>query len=454
MDYVAADRQCLWHPFTQADEWFSYEPIVVERAEGFFLIDTSGRRFLDGVSSIWCNVHGHGHPRILRAMREQLDRVCHSTLLGLSHVPAVELATRLVEITPRGLTRVFYSDSGSTAVEVAIRMAFQFWRQNGEPQRTRFVTLVDAYHGDTLGSVSLGFSRPFHIGYEPITFEAIKVRPPFLCPPLEGRGRPTPEALEKAAAISLAELAEVLEREAERVAAVVIEPLVQGAAGMWPQPPSFVRGVRELCDRYETFLVCDEVATGFGRTGTMFAVEQAGVEPDILCLAKGLTAGYLPLAATLATERIFNGFRGRYGEYRTLFHGHTYGGNPLGCAAALANLEVFAEEDTLGQARRAAKTLADLLAHYIEPLGHTGPVRQVGTMIAFDILLDPERAIPYPVDERRAHRAVLAARERGVIVRPLGDTMVLMPPLAMPDELLERLVETTAWAVAEATRQA
>ncbi|RMF20409.1 MAG: adenosylmethionine--8-amino-7-oxononanoate transaminase, partial [Deltaproteobacteria bacterium] len=431
-NYVEADRRYLWHPFTQADEWLSYEPIIVERADGFFLIDTQGRRYLDGVSSIWCNVHGHGHPRIVRAMHEQLDRVCHSTLLGLSHVPAVELARRLVEIAPDGLTRVFFSDSGSTAVEVAIRMAFQFWRQSGQPERTRFVTLTDAYHGDTLGSVSLGFSEPFHLGYEPITFEVSKVPPPFLCPPIDGRRRCTTEALEQASAASLDRLARLLDREGEQVAAVVIEPLVQGAAGIWPQPPSFVRGVRELCDRHGVLMVCDEVATGFGRTGTMWAVEQAGISPDIMCLAKGLTAGYLPVAATLATERIFDAFRGPYSAYRTLFHGHTYGGNPLGCAAALANLDVFAEEDTVATARRRAAVLAELLGRHIEPLAHTGPLRQVGMMVGFDILADPERGERYPADERRAHRAVLAAREEGVIIRPLADTMVLMPPLSLP----------------------
>jgi len=445
------DQDLLWHPFTQATEWDSYDPLIVESAEGFFLTDTDGKRYLDGVSSLWCNVHGHGHPAILAALRAQLDRLQHSTMLGLAHVPAIELAQRLVDLTPAPLTRVFYSDSGSTAVEVALRMAFQYQRQSGCPQRTRFVTLSEAYHGDTIGSVSLGFSEPFHRGYEPVTFRVSKFDPPFLCAPLAGRGRCDAASLETAATESLARLEALLEREGENVAAVVMEPLVQGAAGIWPQPPSFVRGVRELCDRFGCLLVCDEVATGFGRTGTMFAVEQAGISPDILCLAKGITGGYLPLAATLATEKVFEAFTGRPSEYRALFHGHTYGGNPLGCAAAIASLDVFAGESTLARAAEGATRLASLLDEHIEPLRAVGPVRRVGLMVGFDLWRDAERGLRFDTDERRAHRAVLHARDEGVIARPLGDTMVLMPPLSLPDDLLERLVVTVARAVERAT---
>jgi len=450
---TAADHRRLWHPFTQTAEWLSYEPLIVESADGFHLIDVDGRRYLDGVSSIWCNVHGHGHPHITAAMHAQLDRVCHSTLLGLSHVPAVELAERLVAITPQPLTRVFYSDSGSTAVEIALRMAFQYWRQVGRPEKTKFLTLVDAYHGDTLGSVSLGFSEPFHSGYEPITFRALKARPPFLCSPIDGKAACDEANLEEAAHASLAEITAHLEREADRIAAVFLEPLVQGAAGIWPQPPGFVAELRRLCDRHEVLLVCDEVATGFGRTGTMFAVERAGISPDILCLAKGLTAGYLPLAATLATENVFAAFTGPYADYKTLFHGHTYGGNPLACAAALANIDVFEREDTVVRAGEHAEALARLLSAYIAPLAHVGPVRQVGLMAGFDLLADPASGRRFAASERRGHRAVLAARERGVIIRPLADTMVLMPPLTMPPTLLEDLVRATAEAVELATTE-
>jgi adenosylmethionine-8-amino-7-oxononanoate aminotransferase len=448
------DHRLLWHPFTQASEWGTYDPLVIERAEGFHLIDAAGRRYLDGVSSLWCNVHGHAHPAILAALHTQLDRLQHSTLLGLTHTPAIELARRLVDLAPAPLTRVFYSDSGSTAVEVALRMAFQYQRQAGHPERTRFVTLAEAYHGDTIGSVSLGFSEPFHRGYEPITFRVSKFAPPFLCAPIDGRGACDDASLEAASRASLAQLEALLAAEGPEVAAVVLEPLVQGAAGIWPQPASFLRGVRELCDRAGCLLVCDEVATGFGRTGTMFAVEQAGVVPDILCLAKGITGGYLPLAATLATEEVFAAFAGRYSEYRALFHGHTYGGNPLGCAAAIASLDVFESEDVLTRSRRLAERFARLLAEHVEPLEHVGPVRRVGLMVGFDLWKDAELGQRFDTDERRAHRAVLLAREDGVLVRPLGDTMVLMPPLSLSDDLLEELVVVTARAIARATEAA
>lgn len=446
------DRRTLWHPFTQASEWMSYDPLLIESAEGYFLTDVHGRRYLDGVSSLWCNVHGHGHPHILAALHAQLDRLQHSTMLGLAHVPAIELAARLVDLTPAPLTRVFYSDSGSTAVEVALRMAFQYQRQKGEPERTRFVTLSEAYHGDTIGSVSLGFSEPFHRGYEPITFRVHKVDPPFLCSPMVGRGRCDEISMEEASRESLARLDALLSRKGDFIAAVVMEPLVQGAAGIFPQPASFVRGVRELCDEYGCLLVCDEVATGFGRTGTMFAVEQAGISPDILCMAKGITGGYLPLAATLATEEIYEAFLGKPSEYRALFHGHTYGGNPLGCASAIASLEVFENEHVMERVTAGAAKLGELLEQHIEPLEHTGPVRRVGLMAGFDLWREARDAERFPTDERRAHRAVLLAREEGVIVRPLGDTMVLMPPLSLPDDLLERLVVTVARAVDQATR--
>jgi adenosylmethionine---8-amino-7-oxononanoate aminotransferase len=447
-----ADRRVLWHPFTQATEWLSYDPLVIDSAEGFWLIDAAGRRYLDGVSSLWCNVHGHGHPAIVEALHRQIDKLQHSTMLGLTHAPAIELAERLVAITPAPLTRVFYSDSGSTSVEVALRMAFQYQRQRGRPERTRFVTLSEAYHGDTIGSVSLGFSEPFHRGYEPITFRVSKFDPPFLCAPIEGRGACDRTSLETASRESLARLARLLECEGDTVAAVVMEPLVQGAAGIWPQPPSFVRGVRELCDRHGCLLVCDEVATGFGRTGTMFAIEHAGVCPDILCLAKGITGGYLPLAATLATEEVYDAFSGMPSEYRALFHGHTYGGNPLGCAAAIASLDVFESERTVSKASHQAALLAALLDEHVSPLEHAGPVRRVGTMVGFDLWRDAGSGVRFATDERRAHRAVLIAREHGVIVRPLGDTMVLMPPLSLPDDLVRVLVETVARAVDVATR--
>jgi adenosylmethionine---8-amino-7-oxononanoate aminotransferase len=413
------DKRFLWHPFTQQRGWCEEEPLVIEAAEGTDLIDEDGRRYIDGVSSLWCNVHGHRHPAIDEAIRAQLDRVAHSTMLGLTHPGAAELAERLVELAPPGLERVFYSESGSTAVEIALKMAFQYWRQTGEAERTSFVTLEGAYHGDTIGSVSVGGIDLFHGAFGPLLFDAHRV------PPGDG------EALER-----------VLERHGSEIAAVVVEPLVQGAVGIRVQPPGFLRRVRELCDAHGTLLVCDEVATGFGRTGTMFACEQERVSPDLLCLGKGLTGGYLPLAATLATERVYEGFLGAAEDARTFFHGHTFTGNPLGCAAALASLEVFERESTLLRLQPKIRLLGDLLGD-VAAMDEVAEVRGRGFMVGID-LGEHDPAL------RLGHRVVVEARRRGAIVRPLGDVIVLMPPLAISKADLRRLVAVVAEAIVEA----
>ena len=390
-------------------------PLIVERGEGTNLIDVEGRRYIDGVSSLWCNVHGHAHPRIDAAVRDQLDRVAHSTMLGLSHRPAIELAQRLTEIAPPGLTRAFYSDSGSTATEIALKMAFQYWQQRGEP-RGQFVTLRMAYHGDTIGSVSVGGIDLFHSMYKPLLFDTLQAEPGDL------------EAMER-----------LLATHAGEVAAVIMEPLVQGAAGMLIHPEGYLRGVRELCDRHDVLLILDEVATGFGRTGRMFACEHEDVAPDLLCLAKGITGGYLPLAATLASERVYEGFLGEFEEFRTFFHGHTYTGNPLACAAAIASLDVFREEDTLGQLAARIGQLSALL----EPVAaHPAvrEVRQVGFMVGIELE-------EFPLPLRMGHRVTLEARARGAIIRPLGDVVVLMPPLSISAADLERLVAITGEAI-------
>jgi adenosylmethionine---8-amino-7-oxononanoate aminotransferase len=423
MDLVTADRTHLWHPFTQQQGWVEEEPLIVDRAEGTDLIDVDGRRYIDGVSSLWCNVHGHRHPRIDAALREQLESVAHSTLLGLSHRPAIELAQRLVEIAPPGLQRVFYSDSGSTATEIALKMAFQFWRQNGEPERTKFVALRMGYHGDTLGSVAVGGIDLFHSAYRPLLFDTLHAEP----------GDP-------------ADMERLLAQHPGEIAAVIMEPLVQGAAGMLTHPPGYLRAVRDLCDRHDVLLIVDEVATGFGRTGRMFACEHEDVSPDLLCLAKGITGGYLPLAATLTTERVYEGFLGRFEELRTFFHGHTYTGNPLACAAALATLDVFEEERTLEQLAPKIELLAELL----EPLAAHPAVREVrrcGFMTGIELT-------EQPLEARTGHQVTLAARERGAIIRPLGDVIVLMPPLAISEADLRRLLTATHEAIDVATAPA
>src|SRR3954447_20840273 len=344
MDLAADDRRFLWHPFTRQQGWADEDAPIIERAERCELIDIHGRHYIDGVSSLWCNVHGHRHPAIDVAVREQMDRVSHSTMLGLSHRPAIELAERLVDIAPEGLTRVFYSDSGSTATEIALKMAFQFWHQQGE-RRTRFISLNDAYHGDTIGSVSVGGIDLFHSAYGPLLFESLHAEPG-----------------------DVEHMEQLLSHHRGEVAAVIVEPLVQGAAGMLVHPEGYLRQVRELCDRFGVLLICDEVATGFGRTGRMFACEHEDVSPDFLCLAKGITGGYLPLAATLTTERVYEGFLGRFEEFKTFFHGHTYTGNPLACAAALASLDVFEREQVIRRLQAKIEVLGTCLARWGEPL--------------------------------------------------------------------------------------
>jgi adenosylmethionine-8-amino-7-oxononanoate aminotransferase len=422
---VAADRRHLWHPFTQHRSWGAEDPVlVIDRGEGSTLFDTDGTAYIDGVSSLWCNVHGHAHPALDAAVRDQLGRIAHSTMLGLSHAPAVELAQRLCAIAPGDLTRVFYSDSGSTAIEIALKMAFQWWAQRGEPQRTRFIGLENAYHGDTIGAVSVGGIDLFHAVYRPLLFQA-----------------------EQARAGDADHLAELLERHRGTVAAVVVEPLVQGAAGMLLQPPGYLRRVGELCDAHQVLLIADEVATGFGRTGRMFACEHEDVAPDLMCVAKGLTGGYLPLAATLATERIYEGFLGAAQDARTFFHGHTYTGNPLACAAAIATLDTFEREHTLERLQPKIELLERLLARHVAPLSAVAEIRQRGFMVGIELGgFDPA--------ERTGHRVSMTARRLGAIIRPLGDVVVLMPPLAIAEAELTRLIEITATAIARTAEPA
>ncbi len=438
---AAWDHRHLWHPFTQMAEWLAEPPLVVAAAEGTTLIDVEGRRYLDGVASLWCNVHGHRHPRLDAALRAQADRVAHSTLLGLTNVPAIELAHALVGIAPPGLTRVFYSDSGATAVEVALRIALQYQQLRGERARTRFASLVEAYHGDTLGAVGVGYSETFHRHLAAAIVPAVRLPPPHVFRWQQGLD---PEAA-LAAALEAAE--RTLAAHGPTLAAVVVEPLVQGAAGIWVHPPEYLRALAALARRHGALFIADEVATGFGKTGRMFACEHAQVTPDLLCLAKGITGGYLPLAATLATEEVFAAFLGPYEEFRALFYGHTYTGNPLACAVALASLEVFRAERTLERlAPKAARLAAD-----VAPLPHVGEVRQQGIMVGIELVADRRTRAPYPPAARMGQRVVRAARARGVVIRPLGDVIVLMPPLAIADDDLDRLVDVAREAIAEVT---
>ncbi len=427
------DKKYVWHPFTQMKDWLENEPLVIEEAKGCHLKDTNGRWYIDGVSSLWVNIHGHNHPEINKAVKAQLDKVAHSTFLGLSNVPAINLAKKLVEIAPKGLEKVFYSDNGSTAVEVAIKMAYQFWQNKGQKTKTGMVHLEHSYHGDTLGSVSVGGIDLFHKVYGKIIFKTIKISSPAV---------DTKKFL--------TELEKLLKKRGNKVAALIVEPLIQGAAGMLVWPKGILKKIEQLCRRYDVLLICDEVATGFGRTGKMFACEHEDVRPDILCLAKGLTGGYLPLAATLTTKRIFNRFLFDYKEQKTFFHGHTYTANPLACAAALANLDIFEKERTLENLQLKIKLLAKSLKKFYN-LAHVGSVRRQGFMAGIELFKDKSKNVSYLWEEKMGIKVCQEARRQGVILRPLGNVIVLMPPLSISAEELEKLLSVTYKAIKEVT---
>lgn len=425
------DRRHVWHGFTQMAE---YEPLILDRAEGCTLVDIDGNEYIDAVSSLWCNVHGHRHPRLDEAIRQQLDRVAHVTSLGSSNPTTIRLARRLAELAPDGLEHVFFSDDGSTAVEVAIKMALQYWRQQDDPrpEKNAYVALDEAYHGDTLGSVSMGGVAQFHAVFKPLLFDVIRVPTPH---PYRSPDGVAPEAV---LPHCLGRLEAVLAEHHRRIAAVVIEPLVQGAAGMIVHPKGYLRGVRELTRRFDVLMIADEVAVGMGRTGRMFACEHEDVTPDLLCLAKGLTGGYLPLAATLATDAVWQAFLGDYAAGKTFFHGHTYGGNPLGAAVALATLDVFEEEQTL---QHMPEKIARLAGHLqrIGRLPHVGDVRQCGLMAGIELVRDRATKEPYPWAERRGIRVCDHARREGVLLRPLGNVIVILPPLAITLDELDKI---------------
>jgi len=425
---VAADKRHLWHPFTPMRDWCApgHEPLVLVEGRGSCLIDAQGRSYLDGNSSIWTNIHGHGHPRITAAIQAQAARLAHSSFLGFTNEPAIRLAEKLVALFPAGtLTRVFYSDDGSTAIEVALKMAVQYHQLAGQPGRCGFAAFERAYHGDTAGAASLGGIATFHDRFAAMHFPVTRV--------------PDLAALEALPA-----------ETRERLAAVVIEPLVQGAAGMRRWPPGLLRGLREWCDRHGIFLILDEVMTGFGRTGKMFACEHEEVVPDFMALAKGLSGGALPLAATLTTEKVFEAFLGEVEEMKTFYYGHSYCGNPLGCAAALANLEVFEEERTLERLapkiRRFGELLCDLAAE-----SHVGEVRQCGFMAGIDVVRAD--GSPYPWAQQTGAAVCHAARRHGLLTRPIRDTLVLMPPLCFTEQELASAVDALRQALREVTAE-
>lgn len=438
------DISHVWHPFTPMLEYAREITPIIVSGEGFDLLDSDGRRYLDGTSSLWCNVHGHRVPELDQALKDQIDRISHSTLLGLANGPSAELARELVNRAPAGLNHVFYSDDGATAVEAALKMAFQFHVHRGADPRVKnlFVSLGDAYHGDTIGAVSLGGIPAFHRVFGSLLFESLKV--------------PSPGAFRLPAGMNREHyweycdqvLRQTLEQHRERIAGFVIEPLVQGAAGMLVHPPGYLRRVRELTARLGIPLIADEVFVGFGRTGTLFACEQEGVVPDLLCIAKGLTGGYLPLAATLATDGIYNAFLDEPAAGKTFYHGHTYTGNQLGCAVALASCRLIDSHRVLENVASNSCIMRDW-AEKFRDHPHVGDIRQCGVILALELVQDQRELTPFPASARIGHQVTLAAMQQDVLIRPVGDVLVVMPAPAMPADILRRLLTATATAIRE-----
>ena len=438
------DRRHLWHPFTQMKEWTEESPLIITEGRGSFLKDIYGKWYIDGVSSLWVTVHGHRKKEIDDAIKGQIDKISHSTLLGLTHPPAAELAGMLVKIAPEGLSRVFYSDNGSTSVEIGLKMAFQYWQHKGDKRKTKFVSLNNAYHGDTIGAVSVGGIDLFHDIFSPLLFKSYKIPSPYCYRCELGKKYPSCRLF------CLKEAEKIIKKNNGETAALIIEPLMQGAGGMIASPPGYLKGIKRLCSKYDILMIADEVATGFGRTGEMFACEHENVTPDILCLAKGITGGYLPLAATITTEKIYRAFLGNYRELKTFFHGHTYTGNQLACAAAIASLKVFKKEKTLQKLQRKIEILKKELAA-ISGFTHVGDIRQKGFMIGIELVKDKNTGEPYPHEDKVGWRVCYAAREKGLIIRPLGNVIVLMPPLSISLQELKSLTRITVEAIKDIT---
>ncbi|MBP9855089.1 MAG: adenosylmethionine--8-amino-7-oxononanoate transaminase [Candidatus Omnitrophica bacterium] len=434
------DKNYVWHPFTQMKDWLNDEMLIIDQAEGNYLIDTKGKRYLDGVSSLWVNVHGHRKKEIDRAIKTQIDRLSHSTFLGLSNTPAIELSKKLIEISPKGLDKVFYSDNGSTAVEIAIKMAYQYWQNIGQKKKVGIVHLANSYHGDTLGSVSIGGIDLFHKVYRDLIFKTIQFDFPDCYRAPKGAKYPDYafECLEKLEAL--------LKKDHSKLGAMIVEPIVQGAAGMIVWPKGILKKMAELCRKYDVIFITDEVATGFGRTGRMFACDHEEIKPDIMCLAKGITGGYLPLAATLVSNRIYQGFLHDYKDQKTFFHGHTYTGNPLCCAAALANLKVFEKERVLERLAPKIKYLSKRLQLFYN-LGSVGDIRQLGFMVGIELVKNRQTKEPYPWEQRIGIKVCQEVRKYGIILRPLGNVIVLMPPLSLIRDEIDILLDATYKAI-------
>ncbi|HDX9590171.1 adenosylmethionine--8-amino-7-oxononanoate transaminase [Bacillus multifaciens] len=438
------NKEYVWHPFTQMKDYLEDDPVIIERGEGRKLYDVNGKGYWDGVSSIWLNVHGHHVQELDDAIREQLNKVAHSTLLGIANVPSILLAEKIIEIVPNGLKKVFYSDSGATSVEIAIKMAFQYWQHKGKAKKKKFITMKEAYHGDTIGAVSVGAIDMFHQVYSTLLFDTLKVPYPYTY------RSPYGEDGQMIVKKHLEEMEDLLRGNHEEVAAVIVEPLVQGASGIITMPDGYLKGLRELCTAYNVLLITDEVATGFGRTGKMFACEHEGITPDILTAGKGLTGGYLPVAITVTTDEVYRAFLGDYEEQKTFFHGHSYTGNPLGCAVALANLKLFETTNLIEAVSHKSEYIAKRL-EVLHGFKHVGDIRQRGFMIGIELVQNKETKEAYSWQERVGVKVCKRARDLGMILRPLGNVVVFMPPLASTIEELDDMIVILQQAIQEVT---
>ncbi|MED4517219.1 adenosylmethionine--8-amino-7-oxononanoate transaminase [Bacillus subtilis] len=441
-DLIEKSKKHLWLPFTQMKD-YDENPLIIESGTGIKVKDINGKEYYDGFSSVWLNVHGHRKKELDDAIKKQLGKIAHSTLLGMTNVPATQLAETLIDISPKKLTRVFYSDSGAEAMEIALKMAFQYWKNIGKPEKQKFIAMKNGYHGDTIGAVSVGSIELFHHVYGPLMFESYKAPIPYVYRSESG----DPDECRDQC---LRELAQLLEEHHEEIAALSIESMVQGASGMIVMPEGYLAGVRELCTTYDVLMIVDEVATGFGRTGKMFACEHENVQPDLMAAGKGITGGYLPIAVTFATEDIYKAFYDDYENLKTFFHGHSYTGNQLGCAVALENLALFESENIVEQVAEKSKKLHFLLQD-LHALPHVGDIRQLGFMCGAELVRSTETKEPYPADRRIGYKVSLKMRELGMLTRPLGDVIAFLPPLASTAEELGEMVAIMKQAIHEVT---
>lgn len=444
-DWMRRDLEVLWHPCTQMKDHEQLPVIPIRRGEGVWLEDFDGNRYLDAVSSWWVNVFGHANPRINDRIKAQVDQLEHVILAGFSHQPVIELSERLVALTPAGLDRVFYADNGSSCIEVALKMSYHYWRNVGQPEKRRFVTLTNSYHGETVAAMSVGDVALFTETYQGLLLDTLKVPSPdcYLRP--EGMG------WEEHSRQMFAHMERTLAEHHASVAAVIVEPLIQGATGMRMYHPVYLRLLREACDRYGVHLIHDEIAVGFGRTGTMFACEQASIRPDFLCLSKALTGGYLPLAACLTTDAVYQAFYDDYHTLRAFLHSHSYTGNPLACAAALATLDIFEQDDVIEANKPLARRMAEATAHLVDH-PHVGEVRQTGMALAIEMTADKARRTPYPWQERRGLAVYQHALSRGALLRPLGNVVYFLPPYVITPEQIDFLAEVATQGIDLATR--